>query len=147
MNRAEQKERLSEIIDTMEDVISGLKNVKPEYNELVGDFEKIRQKMENEGYDQVLDFYTDEFSNKLSVVMLEHHTDIENLRDLIDSFNDDIESYADEISESRAEKLHDRYMDLEDIIDRLSFSDEDIVLETIIETLEDDLQLIKNMKK
>lgn len=151
MNRAEQKERLSGIIDNLENTISAIESNKAFYSEVVAEYSKIQNMLNDEGHIDILENSLDEFSTSLIVSIVNNQADFESTLEELEEFKDEIESYADELSESRAEKLMERFGDLEEVYDALdSLTDgdgESLTLDTVSNELTEKIVWLKEMKK
>lgn len=150
MNRTEQKERLTDIIDAMSNAIVVLKDHTSFYEEMVQDYTDLYEKIDDQlTANSILELNEEEFASALTKSILEEHADLDNLSAEIEEFKDDLEYYKEEISESRAEKLEERYGDLEEVYDSVYGLTEDgeITLDIAIEVLEEKIVWLKQMKK
>lgn len=148
MNRTEQKERLTDIIDKMQDAIDALNNNKDYVESVVENYIKVYDELSGEGYD-ILELDVDEFTSKVVSSILTNQANMDELQSEISEFKDEIESYTDEVSEARAEKLQERYGDLEEVYDSIyALTDEDdVTLQDALDELSEKIVWLKTMKK
>lgn len=151
MNRQEQKERIADIITKLEDAISAVKNYRGFVEEITGDYSSLLDKMNSEGFgtDDVLQHDEEQFTTLVVKEVLINQGNLEEVQEDISDFKDEIQSYADELSESRAEKLEERYVNLEEVYDAIYAltSEDDVTVDSAIETMEENIIWLKEMKK
>lgn len=151
MNRTEQKERLTDIITKIEDTISAVKNDCEFVEEVVSDYSALLEKLNSEGFDtdSIIQQSEEGFTSSIIEAILTNKGNIEEVQDDIRDFKEDINSYADEVSESRAEKLNERYINLDEVHDKVYFLtvDDELTIDGVTETLQDCVEYLKEMKK
>jgi hypothetical protein len=145
MNRTEQKERLNDVIELINEVIKDCTSFIPKYNTLVDDYSKLYDKLEDMCITEALEDDIETFESKLISTYLDS-TEYESIKEMIYDFKSDIEEYMEEISESKAEQLQERYGDLEEVYDSLSIED-GVTMENVIDNLKEKLLWLKEMKK
>jgi hypothetical protein len=150
MKRTEQKERLSDLIEFIKNSISGIENCRDDFDEMVSDYETLYNKLENEGYDYILEDDVEVFANKLLRKMIEGNADIEMLESELDSFKSELDDYAYELSESKQEKLEEKYSGWEeDVTDKISSlqNDDEFGFDEAIDMLYEIIEALKQFKK
>ena len=144
MNRAEQKDLLNEILDLIKDCKEDLKGRIPEVEKAFNKIDDLNDTLGN--FSDINSWDEEQLKQDVLRVAVEE-TQIEEVYGSLQSFKSDLESYMNEISESRREKLEDRYIDLDDVIEKFEFDDGDEDLQMTIERIEEAEQMIKDMKK
>lgn len=149
MNRVEQKERLTELISTAENSVSGVRNVESDFKETVAKYKDLYDGLESEGYSDALEKDVEGFSGSLLRQMIDGSANLEDLDSEIDSFKEDLDGYAEDLSEYRQEQIEEKYADWEDVVDKMSclVNDDDLTIESSIEMLEEIIALLKQFKK
>jgi uncharacterized protein YdiU (UPF0061 family) len=148
MNRVEQRERLTEIIETIENSISGLENIRDDFDEIVVEYENLYNRLEQSGY-SVLEEDVDDFSGKLLKTMIEDNADINLFEDMLDTFKSDLDDYADELSDSKREKIDERYGDWDEITDKIYSlqNDEELGFDEANDMFLEIVEILKRYKK
>jgi hypothetical protein len=144
MNRAEQKELLNEVLDLIKDCKDDLKGKIPEVEKAFNKIDDLNDTLGN--FTQVDSWDEEQLKQDVLKAAIEE-TQIEEVYGSLQSFKSDLESHMNEISESRREKLEDRYIDLDDVIEKFEYDDGDEDLQMTIERIEEAEQMIKDMKK
>lgn len=149
MNRAEQKERLGELIDLTENTLSGIKNMQEMFDEYVDKYQELYAELENEGLETVLDKDVEEFKADLLRRMLEDNADFGTLEAELESFKSELDDYMEELPPSRAEKIEERYSDWQDIEDKIYSitTENDIDMDSVEEWLKEIVEILKGFKK
>lgn len=144
MNRTEQKERLSDVLDM-------IKDLKEELANKISDVDVAFKKIDDLGdtlYNIVqVDEWDDEELKKNVIKAILEESYMMETRDLLYDFKSDLDSYMSEISESRQEKLEERYAELEEVIEKFEIGEDDDSIESVIERVEEAEDVIKQMKK
>ncbi|WP_310877085.1 hypothetical protein [Priestia megaterium] len=144
MNRTEQKERLSDVLDM-------IKDLKEELANKISDVDVAFKKIDDLGdtlYNIVqVDEWDDEELKKNVIKAILEESYMMETRDLLYDFKSDLDSYMSEISENRQEKLEERYAELEEVIEKFEIGEDDDSIESVIERVEEAEDVIKQMKK
>jgi hypothetical protein len=145
MNRTEQKERIKEMVELVENAISGLGNMREDLEDFVVEYEQVYNRLQENGFEEVIGKDVEEFTAELLRKMLEDNADFATVEDELDSFKSELDDYVYELPPSRQEKIEERYSDWDDITDKIYSiqNDDDLTLDGVTEMLDDIVTQLK----
>lgn len=150
MNRVEQKERLVELIELIENSIAGLENISDDLDDYANEYESMYSRLLGDGYSasDIMD-EPEEYKAKLLKQMLENNADLSTIEDNLDSFKSELDDYAYDLPPSRQEKLEERYSDWDDITSKVYDlqNDDELTIEGAKELMQEIIEILKGYKK
>lgn len=143
MDRTEQRERLKDILDATNEVVTSLNAKKDVLEDAIKQIEQLDEKLQTIG--DVDGWDVDDL--KRNVANCFFTAELESVHELATDFQSDLEAYCDEISESRSERLQDKYADLDSIIKLLDASEQEYEdIESTVDHLQDAIHMIKQLR-
>lgn len=142
MTARERKERISDLIIKVEDLISGIKNGENdvkiaidkayELNSLLGEFGDV------DGWD------VEELSKNIFLSFM-NGTEFESVQEEFYDFKNELEEYMSELSDSKRESMEEKYSNMETVYDMFNLEDYETT-ENIREALTEIIGYLKEMK-
>lgn len=141
MDRREQKERLKEIIESLDLLKNDLNGIENEVIDTFKKIEEIHSILDNLG----VEFDGDSLKQEVLLAFYEN-TNLECALTEIEDFKSEIEGYAEELSESRREKIEERYCDLDTVIELLDAERLESI-DDLLTNIDECLEYLKEMKR
>lgn len=140
MNRTDQKLLIKDIIITIGDVKSNLKNKKADIQRALTLAEQLN--------DTLLDlnvyvFDLEDFTDKLNTEAI--HEELTPIYDEIHNFKFELDDYISELSESKAQKLEERYETLEEVLEKLDELQEYETIDDSLDHIDEIVDMLKEM--
>lgn len=144
MNRTEQKEALTEIIDMTLTVIENLEEKRGWLATVITTTIELFNSLD--AINGLMSFSEDDMLQEIVNVFFEY--ELEDVYELMTEFEQEMDIYYDELSESRQEKHEERYRMLPDIVESLNQTSSSYEsIDEAIESLENAVTELKQMKK
>lgn len=144
MNRTTQKELLSDILNMIADLKDELANKESEVEAIFDQISQLGDSIYNLA--QVDEWDEEELKTNIIRAIVDE-SQMEEIHDMLYSFQSDLNEYMEEISETKRESLEERYADLETVLEMMQYDDTDETLENVLDRVIETEQLIKEMKK
>ena len=146
MNRTEQKEAITDIIEKIENFIGDIEEKRPYVEDVCAKIDDLYGEL-IEG----IEFDAEELKGNVLTTVLEMETSFSEVYEALDDFRNEIEDVMSDMNPEtkRYETMEERYMDLEDVCDW--FNDVSEYAEDSLDHVEDKaneaIQYLKEMKK
>lgn len=143
MDRTEQKERLSDILISIEDL-------KEELNEKIPEVEKVNTKIDEladlmNDIGQIDTWDEEELKNNVLLTIFEDSY-FQNIHNDIYDFDTELKEYYEELSDSKREKLEEKYYDLEDVLLKFDYSEQGYDdIESALKGIDEAIEKIKEL--
>lgn len=146
MNRTEQKEALTDIIEKVENFIGDIDEKRPYVEDVCAKIDDLHAEL-IEG----IDFDADQLKGNVLVTVLEMETSFSEVYEALDDFRNEIDDVMGDMNPEtkRYEAMEERYMDLEEVCDWFNDANEfaEDSLDYVEEKAREAIDYLKGMKK
>lgn len=142
MNAQERKERVTELIDHIEDLTSELKNGKKEVKAATDKAYELDSLLGNFG--EVDGWDIEEMTKNILNGFLDG-TNLESIQEEVQEFQSDIDDFMSELSEAKSEKIGEKYSNLETVYDMFNLENYETI-EELTEAMSEVIGYLKDMK-
>lgn len=142
MDAAERKQRIADIITTINEALSDMTDDANVVRETLGKAYELNQSIEEMGID-VDGWDYEEFAENIENAYI--FKQLDPVRTSLDDFKSELDDYMCDLSDSRREKLEEKYAPLDDLLDGADYTNYSAIGDAV-EFLNDAIEELKGMK-